>query len=298
MFMVMHMHDIWNPWHGCVRCSEGCDHCYMYYLDAQRDRDGARIYRTANFDYPLRRTKTGAYQIRSGEMLRVCMTSDFFLEEADPWRSEAWDVIRTRPDVKFFLLTKRPQRIAAHLPPDWGDGWPNVFMNVTCENQRRADERIPILLALPFAHKGVMCAPMIGPVEIGGYLDSRQIEQVTCGGENYGGERPCRYEWVKALSEECRIRNVAFSFIETGTCFIKDGRMYRLPGKRLQSVMAYKAGLNTLGEAHPYMLTDPLGNVLRTEELYQPSWGVPCQRCGSRLVCNGCARCRRCMWEE
>ena len=76
--------------------------------------------------------------------IRVCMTSDFFLEEADPWRAEAWDIMRQRSDVVFFLLTKRPQRVRGCLPPDWGSGWDNIFFNVTCENQRRADERIPI----------------------------------------------------------------------------------------------------------------------------------------------------------
>ena len=93
-------------------------------------------------------------QSKSGEMIRVCMNSDFFLEEADPWRDEAWAIIRQRPDVKFWLLTKRPERVSACLPYDWGDGWENVMFNVTCENQRRADERIPILLDLPFKHKG------------------------------------------------------------------------------------------------------------------------------------------------
>ena len=32
------MHDIWNPWHGCKKCSEGCEKCYMYFLDAQRGK--------------------------------------------------------------------------------------------------------------------------------------------------------------------------------------------------------------------------------------------------------------------
>ena len=83
------------------------------------------------------------------------MTSDFFLEEADAWRDEAWQIMWQRRDVKFFLLTKRPERVAEHLPYNWGDGWDNIFFNVTAENQRRADERIPILLELPFRHKGM-----------------------------------------------------------------------------------------------------------------------------------------------
>ena len=131
------------------------------------------------------------------------MTSDFFLEEADPWREDAWDIMSQRPDVKFFLLTKRPQRMAACLPHDWGSGWENVMLNVTCENQRRADQRLPILLNTPAKHKGVMCAPFIGPVSLEPYLATGQIEQVICGGENYGGSRPCHFEWVQRLREEC-----------------------------------------------------------------------------------------------
>ena len=149
------LHDIWNPWHGCVKCSEGCQNCYMYFLDRMRDQNGAEIYKTkSGFSYPLQKDRTGHYKIQSGEQIRVCMTSDFFLEEADPWRAEAWDIMRQRSDVVFFLLTKRPQRVRECLPPDWGSGWDNIFFNVTCENQRRADERIPILFDLPFKHKG------------------------------------------------------------------------------------------------------------------------------------------------
>ncbi len=160
----MTLHDIWNPWHGCRKCSEGCLNCYMYYLDSQRDRDGSEIYRTkAGFRYPLSKDRSGRYKVRSGETLRVCMTSDFFLEEADGWRDEAWEIIAKRPDVKFYLLTKRPERVEDHLPKDWGDGWENVIFNVTCENQRRTDERTPILLKLPVKPLGVETPSILLP---------------------------------------------------------------------------------------------------------------------------------------
>lgn len=289
------MHDIWNPWHGCVKCSEGCEHCYMYCMDRQRGRDGSEIYRTGTgFRYPLERDRGGAYKVRSGELIRVCMTSDFFLAEADPWRAEAWEIMRQRPDVKFFLLTKRPQRVAACLPPEWGDGWENIFFNVTCENQRRADERVPILLSLPFKHKGVMCAPFIGPVSLAEWLPTGQIEQVSCGGENYDGARPCDFAWVQRLHEECRAADVTFAFIETGTRFVKDGKMYHIPGKRLQSIMAYKSGVNRQGRPMRFLLRDGLGVPLPEEALYKPWYGPQCGRCGSRLICNGCARCGKC----
>ena len=289
------MHDIWNPWHGCVKCSEGCAHCYMYFLDSQRGKNGADIYRTkTGFRYPLSRDRTGAYKVKSGEQLRVCMTSDFFLEEADPWRREAWEIIQSRPDVLFFLLTKRPERVEKCLPFNWGDGWENVFFNVTCENQRRADERIPILHSLPFKHKGIMAAPMIGPLEIAHFLKEGQIEQVLCGGENYDGARPCDFRWVQSLSRQCREYDITFNFIETGTNFLKDGRRYHMPNKRVQSEMAYKSGMSFQGKPMQVYLTDEFGNPLRREEHYTPYFAPQCENCGSRLTCNGCAKCGRC----
>ena len=289
------MHDIWNPWHGCLRCSEGCQHCYMYYLDKLRDKNGADIYRTkAGFRYPLSKDRQGNFKVKSGEMIRVCMTSDFFLEEADPWRDEAWDIIRQRPDVKFFLLTKRPERVSEHLPKDWGSGWEHVMFNVTCENQRRADERIPILLELPFHHKGIMCAPFIGPVSIERYLKENQIEQVLCEGENYDGSRPCHYDWVKTLHDECARHNVTFVFLGTGRRFVKDGRLYKIEGNGLQSRQAFLSGLSFRGKPIEFRLTDAWGYPLPEEQLYKPFFGERCQTCGMQISCNGCSKCGRC----
>ena len=99
----MAMHSNWNPWHGCIKCSEGCQNCYVYYLDRMRGKDGSDIYKTkTQFKYPLSKNRSGAYKIQSGEMISVCMTSDFFLEEADDWRPEAWDMMHARSDVAFF----------------------------------------------------------------------------------------------------------------------------------------------------------------------------------------------------
>lgn len=289
------MHDIWNPWHGCEKCSEGCQHCYMYFLDQLRDKNGADIYRTkAGFNYPLQKFRDGSYKVKSGERIRVCMTSDFFLEEADGWRDEAWEIMRQRPDVQFFLLTKRPQRAAECLPKDWGGGWDNIMFNVTCENQRRADERIPILKELPFKHKGIMCAPLIGAVSIENYLGDGVIEQVICGGENYDGARPCSFEWVQKLQSECVAHNITFCFIETGTVFIKDGKRYHMPNKLVQSEMAYKSGMNFAGKPIEWKLTDRFGTEIPEEDLYVPHYRRNCEHCGSRLICNGCSDCGKC----
>lgn len=290
------MHDIWNPWHGCIKCSEGCENCYMYFLDSIRDQDGRNIYKTkTNFKYPLQKNRAGEYKVKSGEMIRVCMTSDFFLEEADEWRAEAWEIMSIRSDVKFFLLTKRPQRVRECLPFNWGSGWENIFFNVTCENQKRADERIPILFDLPFKHKGIMTAPLIGPVDIEKYLKTGKIEQVICGGENYNGSRICRYEWVKSLSEQCKKYDVTFNFIETGSVFEKDGKVYNIPDKKVQSQQAYRSGLNYKGKEIKFILCDVYGQEIPASELYVPHYHpVSCKQCASKLTCNGCADCGKC----
>lgn len=289
------MHDIWNPWHGCVKKSEGCANCYMYFLDKMRDKDGSDIFRTkAGFDYPLQRDRKGNYKIKSGEMIRVCMTSDFFLEEADEWRPEAWDIMRARRDVIFFLLTKRPERVKECLPDDWGDGWENIFFNVTAENQLRADERLPILLELPFRHKGVMCAPFIGRVSLRKYLETGQIEQVLCDGENYDGSRPCDFEWVKLLRQECEDNNVTFVFCGTGRRFVKDGRTYSIESAEIQSNQAHKSGMSFKGKPMHFDLYDSWGCLIPDEDLYKPVFREKCSTCGMRSACNGCSNCGKC----
>lgn len=271
---------IWNPWHGCRKYSEGCEHCYMYYLDAQRERDGSEIYRTkTNFNLPLKKTRQGTYKIPAGTMLHVCMTSDFFLEEADAWRAEVWEMIRQRPDILFWIQTKRAGRIAAHLPEDWGAGWDNVTLCVTTENQTRADERLPILLDIPARHKAFMIAPILSEVHVEKFLATGQFSQVLCDGENYDGQRPCDFAWVQSLHDQCRDAGVRFDFIGTGNVFRKDGKVYHIP-KAYQRVQAQRSGLSY-----------PPGNT-----------SVPmqkrCRTCQRRFRCNGCHWCGKCGNEE
>lgn len=270
------LENIWNPWHGCRKYSEGCEHCYMYYLDAQRDRDGSEIYRTkTNFNLPLKKTRSGEYKIPSGSTVHVCMTSDFFLEEADEWRDEVWDIISKRPDLHFWLQTKRAERVEKCLPANWGNGWDNVSMCFTAENQRRADERIPILLSLPFKEKNVMCAPMIGAVTLEKYLFTGQISRVLVDGENYDGNRILDYEWVKSLYDECLRYNVSFDFCGIGNYFRKDGKIYHVC-KAYQHVQALRSGLQIPPQ--------------RTDIPMNPR----CKNCKRNSSCNGCRYCGKC----
>ncbi len=294
------MRDIWNPWHGCKKVSEGCDNCYMYHMDALRERSGGVIYRVKDrFDYPLHKDRNGYYKIQSGEYLRVCMTSDFFLKEADKWRPEAWDIIKQRSDVVFILVTKRPERILKTLPDDWNDGWENVWLNVTTENQKRADIRIPVLLDLPFKHKGIMVAPFIGKVSVLKYLMTGEIENVWAGGENYEGSRPLFYSWVKALSDECKEADVSFDFFETGNLFIINNRKMLSHNKQDQTKAAYLLGLNYKSSKKQVFKLPKIEeysqmNLFNQAVVFEKHFKEICTYCFMRKWCAGCSRCGKC----
>ena len=293
------MRDIWNPWHGCKRISEGCENCYMYYLDSLRGKDGAEIYKVKNnFDYPLHKDRNGNYKIKSGEYIRVCMTSDFFLKEADCWREEVWKIIKKRSDVIFILVTKRADRIEKCLPDDWNGGWENVWLNITCENQKRANERLPILLELPFKHKGIMAEPLIGELSIMKFLQSGQIENVWAGGENYGSKKPLFFEWVKLLSDECKATDTTFSFFETGNVFIKDGKKTVFTNKKDQAKTAFLLDINyTSSREQVFKLDLPaqysqIGLFNQTDE--EKYFKNECQYCFMKRYCAGCSNCGKC----
>lgn len=232
----------WNLWHGCRKISEGCRHCYVYRMDAAHQRDASEIKKNVSFDLPLRKNRVGEYKIPSGETVYTCFTSDFFLEEADAWRPEVWRIMRTRSDLNFFFITKRIHRAAACFPPDWGEGYPNVTICCTVENQNCADFRLPIYRDLSIRHKAIICEPLLGPIDLSPYL-GKWADFVLAGGESGPDARPCRYEWVLALREQAKRAGVGFRFKQTGTYFIKDGRAYHIP-RALQHKQARRAGLD------------------------------------------------------
>ena len=232
----------WNPWHGCCKISEGCRNCYVYRQDSRHDKDSREVRQTAMFDRPIRRSRDGRFKVPAGEMVYTCFTSDFLLEEADDWRAEAWEMIRIRHDLRFMFFTKRIDRLAAALPPDWGEGYENVIIGCTVENQTMADYRLPLFLKTPIRHRIVICAPLLGPLDIMQYMTSG-IEEVSAGGESGNEARPCDFAWVLALRELCVSADIPFCFHQTGARLLKDGRLYRIP-RRYQHSQARKAGVN------------------------------------------------------
>lgn len=237
---------IWNPWHGCRRISPGCAHCYVYRRDASVGKDASQIVKTGDFDLPLRRNREKQYVLQPEDgAVYTCMTSDFFLEEADGWREDCWRIMKKRSDLSFVIITKRIHRFLACVPADWGAGYPNVTICCTCEDQARANFRLPIFLNAPICHRHIIHEPMLEAIRIAPYLESGEIDLVICGGESGPGARVCDYSWILATREQCVRYGVPFSFKQTGAVFRKDGKTYQIE-RRLQHIQAKKADIDFL----------------------------------------------------
>ena len=198
--------------------------------------------KTAAYDLPIKRKRDKSYKIPSGKVVFTCFTSDFFLKDADEWRPECWRMIKERSDCMFFFFTKRIDRFAECIPSDWGDGYDNVLIGCTIENQEMTDYRLPLFMAAPIKHKILAVAPLLGPINLSSYLDS-SIEEVSVGGESGVNARPCNYNWILDIRRQCVEKNVPFRFHQTGAYFIKDGKTYRIL-RKYQLSQAHKANIN------------------------------------------------------
>ncbi len=151
----------WNPWHGCHKYSAGCLNCYVYRMDGRHQRDASVVQKTSAFYLPISHARDGSYKIPSGSLIGTCFTSDFLLEDADTWRGEAWRMIRERSDCHFLFITKRITRFDDCIPEDWGEGYRNLTICCTVENQAKVDERLPVFRDAKIAHKIIVCEPLL-----------------------------------------------------------------------------------------------------------------------------------------
>lgn len=234
-------YDGWNPWHGCTKISPGCLHCYVYRRDERYGGVASQCRKTAAFDLPLRRDRGGDWKLPRGSWVYTCFTSDFLLEDADDWRPDCWRMIRERSDCTFCFFTKRIERMGVCLPADWGDGYDNVVVGCTVENAAMAERRLPVFAELPIKHRMIVAEPLLERIDVSPWLG--YVEEVCAGGESGRDARPCDYEWVLALRDQCAEQGVPFVFHQTGARFVRDGKTYFV-ARRLQHSQAKKAGID------------------------------------------------------
>ena len=215
----------WEPWTGCYPISEGCENCYFYGPRAKRYGQNT-IEKTDKFDWPIRKNPKGEYRIKGDKILATCFATDFFLPEADQLRGEVWAMIKERQDIDFLILTKRIDRFLVSLPADWGEGYDNVNLGCTVENQKQADARLPLFLSYPIKRRFIACSPLLEEMDVSAYLHG--VSHVTTGGETGKDARLCNYDWILNLRQQCEKTNVTFWFKNTGTVFRRDGVTERI----------------------------------------------------------------------
>lgn len=232
----------WEPWTGCYKVSDGCTYCYFYGPFSKRCGQN-EVHKTSEFDKPIVKTAKGTDKIQSGKIVATCFASDFFIAEADEWRADAWAMIKQRPDLEFLILTKRIDRFGVSLPADWGDGYDNVNIGCSVENQELADYRLPLFLSYPIKRRFIAAAPLLSAVDFSPYLNG--IDHVTVGGETGREARICDYDWVLAIREQCVKAGVSFWFKNTGSFLRYNGNVQKINPFKQNSV-AKEFGIDIL----------------------------------------------------
>jgi protein gp37 len=163
---------------------------------------------------------------KEGGLIFTCSYSDFFLEDADAWREDAWSVIRRTPWHTWLILTKRPERIKDYLPKDWGNGWDNVWLGVSIGVQD-SFHRAWTLSEIPAKIRFISAEPLLEEIN---FLEEKEGERVIdkfqwviFGGES-GDEsgpykyRPCQIQWFeKAISDLREKTNVSIFVKQLGS---------------------------------------------------------------------------------
>ena len=239
----------WSPWKGCTKCATGCLHCYAEREMTRFGQNFSCVQRTAisTWNQPLARHRNGSHVWKSGSRVFVCPWSDFFHFQASEWRSVAWDAIRLRPDLRWIILTKRAKEMAKRLPENWGDGWAQVCLGVSCSTQDDLKRFVPDLFATPAACHIVSLEPLLDPVWpasiplVPGYgpgwanpmqdihprfrqpgKNWRGIDGIIIGCESGPRRRPMRHEWARNMIAEAE--NFAVPVYLKQICEHADGR--------------------------------------------------------------------------
>lgn len=238
----------WNPVAGCSIISPGCTNCYAMKMAARIEAMDATLGHVPHYRGLTKRTKAGA--VWTGKMavapdsiltlplrwkrprrIFVNSMSDLFHEGvADETIDRVFAVMALAPHHTFQVLTKRAERMMGYMAGNAvrdsalaaGSPWPlpNVWLGVSAEDQRRAEERIPHLLATPAAVRWVSAEPLLGPLRLDGWLRSKPhdvtLDWLVAGGESGPGARPPHPDWFRSLRDQCAAAGVPYFFKQWG----------------------------------------------------------------------------------
>ena len=195
-----------NPWIGCQKVSPGCDNCYAEKMTARYGwtkwgpHGTRKLTSDANWRKPVTWNNKAA---RTGKRSRVFCASlaDVFDNKAPSGaRQRLFELIKSTPFLDWQLLTKRPQNIIKFLPEDWNDGYANVWLGITAENQKEYDRRWKILQAIPASCRFISYEPALGPLELN---NPNGLGWLIWGGESGAGYRIMNYQWAEQITAQC-----------------------------------------------------------------------------------------------
>lgn len=231
-----------NFWSGCTKVSPGCDFCYaetfQRFVRGKSEATGEaknwgagapRIEHLKGAARDIRNwnRQAAARNAAAGKRIpwRVFLNShsDFFDNEVpNEWRELGWSVMRECTELTFLLVTKRIGNVKNMLPPDWGSGYPNVWLIITIVNELEMVRDIPKLMEFPCAVKGVSFEPALNRIvwrDSFGYIKmcrehwpNWHLDWLIIGGESKQREglpREFKVEWADEALAACREYNVA-----------------------------------------------------------------------------------------
>lgn len=216
----------WNPVRGCSRVSQGCVNCYAERVAARFSGDGKPFHRfaimkngephwTGKVDIVDRHLYDPVHWVKP-RMIFVNSMSDLYHEELTFFQILAvHEVMMAAQRHTYQVLTKRPERAKAFYL--WWDrtrpghaNVENLWIGVSVENQKAADERLPMLKSIPARIRWVSYEPALELVDFGKW--GGFIDWIVIGSESGPGARPFSEEWARATRDFCVRNSIGFFY--------------------------------------------------------------------------------------
>jgi protein gp37 len=209
-----------NPWWGCARVSPGCEHCYAEAWAGRTGYSGVKLpllwgvnedrrffgdkhwAEPLKWDVASRKAMDADDTVCPRRVFCASMADVFEVHEGlDETRQRLWNLIDDTPHLDWLLLTKRPQNIEALAPQSWGTEVPsNVWLGVTAEDQKRAEERIEHLRRWPATVRFVSYEPALEFVSFRRW--EAILSWIIVGGESGPRARPFDPAWAASTLSE------------------------------------------------------------------------------------------------
>lgn len=230
----------WNPLAmRCSKVSEGCVNCWHLAM-ADRLAKNPKISEFRRLAYAggepilIKDELEAPLKLKNPGIIGVQFMGDLFHDKVHiDHIYRIIDIIDRCPQHMFVVLTKRPENIEEKLftfyhndkKRRFSDDYipDNMWLGVTCENQKAVDERLPILFKFRAAVYLVSIEPMLSYIDLGidighgvGDLAIDRLNWVIVGGESGPGARPMHPDWVRSIRDQCQETGTPFFFKQWG----------------------------------------------------------------------------------